>query len=51
MALDPELLKILACPVCKTPLAYRPEKPELSCGKCSRRFPVQDDIPDLVVGG
>lgn len=49
MALDPELLKILACPVCKTALAYDVQKPELSCAACSRRFSVQDDIPDLVV--
>ena len=48
-ALDPGLLKILACPACKTPVEYRPETSELSCAKCGRRYPVVDGIPDMLM--
>lgn len=48
MALDPELLKILACPVCKSPLDYHPEALELFCAKCGRRYEVEDGIPNLI---
>lgn len=48
--MDPELLNILACPLCKTPLEYR-EPAELVCRRCGRRYEVKDGIPDLVVRG
>ncbi|MBI5209574.1 MAG: Trm112 family protein [Elusimicrobia bacterium] len=48
MAIDPELLKILACPVCKTPVDYRPAESALFCAKCRRRFAVKDDIPNML---
>jgi hypothetical protein len=42
-----ELLKILACPVCKTPLALAgPEK--LKCSSCHRVYPIRNDIPILL---
>ncbi len=47
-ALDPELLKILACPVCKTPLTYEEGSSELLCAACGRRYPVVDGIPDMI---
>ena len=49
MALDPELLKILACPACKSPLRYDRERERLSCHACRRRYPVRDGIPILLV--
>jgi hypothetical protein len=44
-----DLLEILACPACKTPLAYREEKDELKCGACHRVYPVRNDIPVLLI--
>ncbi len=44
-----DLLEILACPVCKTPLAYNEDKDQLKCGTCRRVYPVKDDIPVLLV--
>jgi hypothetical protein len=44
-----DLLEILACPACKTALAYNDEKDELKCGNCHRVYPVRDDIPVLLV--
>ena len=50
MSLDPELLKILACPVCRAPLRESPDGRELACAGCARRYAVRDGIPDLVIG-
>ena len=48
--LDPALLELLACPVCKGPLTYRREDPEsLDCPACRKRYPVQDGIPVLLI--
>ena len=44
-----DLLEILACPVCKKPLAYNEEADTLKCGVCHRVYPVRDDIPVLLV--
>jgi hypothetical protein len=47
--IDRDLLEILACPACKTPLAYSEEKDELRCGACHRVYPVRNDIPVLLI--
>jgi uncharacterized protein len=44
-----DLLEILACPVCKKPLAYNEDTDTLKCAVCHRVFPVRDDIPVLLV--
>jgi len=44
-----DLLEILACPACKTPLAYNEDKDQLKCGTCQRVYPVVDDIPVLLI--
>jgi len=44
--LDPRLLEILACPVCKAALDYR--ETVLVCLQCRRHYPVKDGIPDLI---
>ncbi len=49
MKLDKELLKILACPVCKTPVDCREKDSELYCSKCGRRYRVKDGIPHMLV--
>lgn len=49
MALDPDLLKILACPACKKPLEHQLDPEALSCAACGRTYPVEDGIPVLLV--
>ena len=49
MPIDPELLEILACPVCKTPVQVVKDGAGLSCATCRRFYPVQDDIPVMLV--
>ena len=47
--MDARLLEILVCPLCKGPLDYRKNQPELGselvCKACRLAFPVKDDIP------
>ena len=45
--IDPKLLEILACPVCKTEV--RLEGDRLVCVACGRRYPVRDGIPVMLV--
>ena len=47
MAISQELLDILACPVCKSDLKLH--ETTLTCVKCSRDYPIVDDIPHLLV--
>ena len=42
-----ELLDILACPICKTPV--RQEGDRIVCDRCGRRYPVRDEIPVMLV--
>jgi uncharacterized protein len=45
--IDRDLLQMLVCPVCKTPLVEKGEA--LKCGTCKRLYPIKDDIPVLLV--
>lgn len=45
--IDQELLDILACPVCKTPV--RLENDRLVCDACGRRYPIRDGIPVMLI--
>ncbi|MBI5474479.1 MAG: Trm112 family protein [Ignavibacteriae bacterium] len=49
MMLKKELLEILCCPKCKGDLLYEPEKEKLTCKKCSRVYPIKNDIPIMLV--
>ena len=49
MAVSPELLKILVCPLCKAPVALTPGEQGLKCSKCRRVYPIRDDIPVMLV--
>ena len=49
MALDKELLEILACPKCKGDLEYREADQVLVCNACRLRYPVKDDIPIMLI--
>jgi uncharacterized protein len=48
VAVDPQLLEILACP-CDLHAPLRPEGDELVCTGCGRAFPVVDGIPVLLL--
>ena len=47
-ALDPRLLEILVCPLCKGPLVYRKAEGELICKADRLGFPIKDDIPVML---
>ncbi|MGC1620358.1 MAG: Trm112 family protein [Candidatus Acidiferrum sp.] len=49
MAISQELLAILVCPICKTPVKFTSENRGLKCGTCHRVYPVRDDIPVMLV--
>ncbi|MDG4802785.1 Trm112 family protein [Micromonospora sp. WMMD980] len=50
MALDPQLLEILACPdTHHAPLDYDPQAQTLTCTQCGRVFEVRDDVPVLLL--
>lgn len=49
MSIDPKLLEILACPVCKTEIKLTADEKGLKCVKCSRVYPIQDDIPVMLI--
>jgi hypothetical protein len=42
-----ELLKILACPKCKSGLKY--EKNSLKCVKCGKKYAIKQGIPMLLI--
>lgn len=46
--LDPKLLEILVCPLCKGPLVYRKEAAELVCKADRLGYPVKDGIPVML---
>jgi uncharacterized protein YbaR (Trm112 family) len=51
MRIDPALLEILACPLCRSPLRVDDAAAELVCTSedCGLAYPVRDDIPVLLV--
>ena len=49
MAIDPELLEILACPHCKTAVTLVKNGTALKCDTCRRVYPIKDDIPVMLI--
>ena len=49
MAIDSELLQLLACPDCKTPVRIVDSGHGLKCGQCRRVYPIRDEIPVMLV--
>jgi uncharacterized protein YbaR (Trm112 family) len=47
--LDPRLLDILVCPVCKTAVTQTVDGAALRCGTCRRRYAIVDDFPNMLV--
>ena len=49
MAVDQELLEILACPACKTAVRLVNDGQALKCDQCHRVYPIKDDIPVMLI--
>jgi hypothetical protein len=49
MALNKELLDILACPQCKGDLELTSKEDGLICRDCSLVYPIQEEIPIMLV--
>lgn len=49
MALNKELIDILACPKCKGALTLLKGEDGLACDKCRVVYPVKDEIPVMLV--
>ena len=49
MALDPQLLEILACPEDKGPLLYFEDEDTLYNPRLKRRYAIRDDIPVMLI--
>ena len=49
MVLDPELLKILACPKCKGDLRLTEGGDGLICDTCKLLYEIKDDIPIMLI--
>lgn len=48
MTLDPGLLHILACPVCRGALEIMGENEGLACARCAAVYPIRDEIPVML---
>ncbi|MDH5378854.1 MAG: Trm112 family protein, partial [Gammaproteobacteria bacterium] len=46
--MDPKLLDILVCPVCKGPLLHKKSEKELICKVDRLAYPIRDDIPVML---
>lgn len=49
MAINKELLKILACPKCKGALRLLDDESFLICDACKLKYPIRDDIPNMLI--
>ena len=49
MPLNPELLKILACPKCKTPVKEVGDELECTNTACGLVYPVRNGIPVMLI--
>ena len=46
--MDPKLLEILVCPLCKGPLVYRKAESELLCKADRLAYPIREGIPVML---
>jgi uncharacterized protein YbaR (Trm112 family) len=49
MAINQELLDILACPACKAEVKLTSDENGLKCVSCYRVYPIRDDIPVMLI--
>ena len=48
MPISQELLDILVCPLCKTPVKLTSDGSGLKCATCRRVYPIKDEIPVML---
>ena len=46
--IDPQLIKILVCPITKAPVQLSKDKTELICKASRLAYPIRDDIPVML---
>jgi LSD1 subclass zinc finger protein len=44
-----DLVDMLVCPECRKPVLLSPDGQSLKCGICRRVYPIQDDIPMMLL--
>jgi uncharacterized protein YbaR (Trm112 family) len=49
MPINADLLEILACPNCKTPVTLVKNGTALKCGQCHRVYAIKGDIPVMLI--
>jgi uncharacterized protein YbaR (Trm112 family) len=49
MAIDKELLEILACPKCKGDIQLNAKGDGLICNACRLMYPIKEDIPVMLI--
>lgn len=49
VSVSQELLEILVCPLCRTPVKLTPNQQGLKCATCHRVYPIRSDIPVMLV--
>lgn len=49
LPLMPDLLDLLVCPACKGRIDYTEDAEGLACEACCVVYPIEDDIPNLIV--
>lgn len=49
MAVSPELLQLLVCPVDRQAVHLTPDGAGLKCEQCRRIYPIRDDIPVMLI--
>jgi uncharacterized protein YbaR (Trm112 family) len=49
MAINPELLEILACPQCKGDIHLNEKESGLICEACKLVYEIRDDIPIMLI--
>jgi uncharacterized protein YbaR (Trm112 family) len=47
--INKDLLDILACPKCKEKVVLSEDGSYLICEKCRVRYPIEDDIPIMLI--
>jgi len=49
MAVSPDLLELLVCPVDKAKVELQPDGSGLKCVECKRVYPIRDDTPVMLI--
>ena len=48
MAISQELLNLLVCPACKTPVKMTADEKGLRCAACRVIYPIRDGFPVMI---